>query len=186
MASCATPRFLSSPNLTVLLCAVSPVGESTSDVRRAPGKACGGLILRRSRRSREEERPRGGGDVRARRLPHHQGRVEVGVQGHGAATGRPLTSTVRHGEHCRHLPSRIGHHHPREGRHGCARRPVFIDKSNMTWPCAGARVVAREPSMARAGVGLTMVTCLPGMARLRSRAARNSYVNCQKIEECYE
>jgi|RhiMetdeSRZDD1v2_1073273.scaffolds.fasta_scaffold79316_7 hypothetical protein len=47
-------------------------------------------------------------------LHHHQGRLEVGVQGHGAATGRPLTRTVRHGEHCRYRPSRIGHHHPRE------------------------------------------------------------------------
>ena len=56
----------------------------------------------------------------------------------------------------------------------------------MTWSPAGERVVAREPSMARSWVGLTMVVCLPCMAMLRSREAHNSYVNCQKTEECYE
>ena len=40
--------------------------------------------------------------------------------------------------------------------------------------------------MARAWVGLTMVVCLPCMEMLRSREAHNSYVNCQKSEECYE
>ena len=56
----------------------------------------------------------------------------------------------------------------------------------MTWSRAGERVVAREPSMARSWVGLTMLACLPCMEMLRSREAHNSYVNCQKTEECYE
>jgi len=56
----------------------------------------------------------------------------------------------------------------------------------MTWSRAGERVVAREPSMARSWVGLTMVACLPCMEMLWSREAHNSYVNCQKTEECYE
>jgi hypothetical protein len=40
--------------------------------------------------------------------------------------------------------------------------------------------------MARSWVGLTILACLPCMEMLRSREARNLYVNCSNAEECYE
>ena len=51
-------------------------------------------------------------------LQHHQRRLEVGVQGHGAATGGALPSAVRHVHRLRDLPGGIGDHRLRQRRHG--------------------------------------------------------------------
>ena len=42
------------------------------------------------------------------------GRLQIGVQGDGAAAGLPLTRAVGHVEHLRDLPLRIGDHRLRE------------------------------------------------------------------------
>ena len=42
-----------------------------------------------------------------------------------------------------------------------ARRPAFIENSNITWSRAGERVVTREPKIARSWIGLTIFAYLP-------------------------
>jgi hypothetical protein len=62
----------------------------------------------------EENRPLGGGHVRARGLQRDQRGLEVGVQRNSAAARLPLTGAVRHVHHVRDLPLRIGDHGPGE------------------------------------------------------------------------
>jgi hypothetical protein len=114
--------------------------------------------------------------------------LEVGVQRKGAAAGLPLPGAVGSMEHLRPLPCPVASVTMAQVSEAIAlaRRPAFIENRHRTRFRARARVVAREPSMARSWVGRTIFACWPCMAMRRLREARHSYMNCANTEECYE
>ena len=110
------------------------------------------------------------------------------MQRKGAAAGLPLPDAVGSMEHLRPLPCPVASVTMAQVSEAMAlaRRPAFIENRHRTRSRARARVVAREPSMARSWVGRTIFACWPCMAMRRLREARHSYMNCANTEECYE
>jgi hypothetical protein len=142
------------------------------------GPQIGAEIHQRVQARRRRENP----------LQRAQRGLEVGVQRKGAAAGLPLPGAVGSMEHLRPLPCPVASVTMAQVSEAIAlaRRPAFIENRHRTRSRARARVVAREPSMARSWVGRTIFACWPCMAMLRLREARHSYMNCENTEECYE